>query len=84
MFSGIYNLTQAGLAIKAERKSLGLSQIDLSKKAMVSRQTIINVESGADVNLSTLIKLLLVMGKRIEIKDSRPDIDDVQRLFNES
>ena len=83
MFSGIYNLTQAGLAIKAERKSLGLSQIDLSRKAMVSRQTIINVENGADVNLSTLIKLLLVMGKRIEIKDSRPDIDDVQRLFNE-
>jgi transcriptional regulator with XRE-family HTH domain len=84
MFSGIYNLRQAGLAIKAERKSLGFSQIDLAKKAMVSRQTIINVENGADVNLSTLIKLLLVMGKRLEIKDSRPDVDDIQRLFNES
>lgn len=83
MYLEINNLRDFGAALRKERKQLGLSQEALASRAMLKRQTIINIEKGEDANISTILKLLSAIGKRIDIKDNRPDMADITGIFDE-
>lgn len=47
-----------GAQIRSVRRAQGLSQVELARRANVSRSAVINLESGAGSSLSTLAKVL--------------------------
>lgn len=53
--------------IKEYRKELGLSQVELSKKAKVSRTIISGIENGniTVTTTDTLSKIALALGKKV-------------------
>lgn len=53
-------LKELGKRLKTFRISFGITQEELSKKSGVSRRSVQNIESGEDVTLTTLIKVLMV------------------------
>lgn len=56
-------------ALKAKRKSLGLTQEKLSKISKVPRTTIVKVESGSrNATLETLMAMAGSMGTTIELR----------------
>lgn len=53
--------------MRARRKELGISQLDLAEMAMVSLATIKGIERGkGNPSLSTIEKILEVLGMEIE------------------
>src|SRR5665647_3152610 len=48
--------------LKAYRIDYPISQQELADKAGISRRSITNLENGEDVQLSTLIKVLMALG----------------------
>ena len=59
--------------LKAYRIDYPLSQQDLADKAGVSRRSITNLENGEDVQLSTLIKVLMALGLDSNLDLLTPD-----------
>lgn len=54
--------------IKERRKELGMTQIEVSEKANVAKNSCRRIESGDGYNFNTLKKICGVLGLRIEIK----------------
>lgn len=55
--------------MKSRREALGLSQLDLAEMATVSLATIKDIERGkGNPSLSTVQKILMVLGMEIEYK----------------
>lgn len=48
--------------VKFKRKESGLTQIELARAAGVSRRSLISIEKGGHVKLSTVNKVLAVFG----------------------
>lgn len=59
--SSIAALAEIGTRLKAYRVDSSLSQEKLADKAGVSRRSLQNMESGNDVNFSTVIKVLIAL-----------------------
>lgn len=55
-------LAELGLRIKQERIRQNLMQEELADRAGVSVHTVSNLERGADISLSTLLRVLRVLG----------------------
>ena len=54
-------ITELGIRIAQQRITLGLTQADAAKQAGIGKRTIERIETGADIQLSTLIRLLRVL-----------------------
>jgi len=54
--------------IAALREQLGYSQQELAKKAHTTQTVISKLETGQNVNLKTLYKVLAALGASIELK----------------
>lgn len=60
---------QIVVALREERKKLGLTQAKLAEKSNLPRTTITKVESGArNTTLQTLIIMAQAMGKSLELR----------------
>jgi DNA-binding XRE family transcriptional regulator len=55
--------------IAALREQLGYSQQELAKKAHTTQTVISKLETGKNVNLKTLYKVLAALGASIQIKN---------------
>jgi transcriptional regulator with XRE-family HTH domain len=60
--SSLNAIAEIGARLKAYRIDYPLTQQELADKAGVSRRSITNMETGEDVNLGTLIKVLMALG----------------------
>jgi transcriptional regulator with XRE-family HTH domain len=80
-------LSTIGEQIAERRKSQGLSQAALAKRAGVGRTTLDALENGrtGELGLSKIIKLLTALGLELSLKESvrgRPTFDDLMREEN--
>ena len=79
----ILDLKSFGLMFRRERKAVGLTQAQVAEKAGLRRETIIKLESGAQVDANTLIQAVAALGKTLSINDRRVDYDRLSEVFNE-
>lgn len=79
----ILDLKSFGLMFRRERKAVGLTQALVAKKAGLRRETIIKLESGAQVDANTLIQAVAALGKTLSINDRRLDYDRLNEVFSE-
>lgn len=56
-------LAELGGRLRRLRLQQNIRQADLARRAGVSTRTVSNLESGADVQLSTVIRLLRALGR---------------------
>jgi transcriptional regulator with XRE-family HTH domain len=56
-------LMKLGDDVKRLRLSKNVAQLDLAKQAGISRSALVNLESGAGATLSTLVRVLRVLGR---------------------
>lgn len=78
-----FSASDVGLLIRSERRARGLTQQELANKIRCSRQTIIEIESGGNVSLYTLMSILSGLGKGLEIVDARIDVDRLAEIFGD-
>jgi predicted transcriptional regulator len=57
-----------GLKISEERRSLGLSQKELSEQCHVTQQQLSKIENGINCNLLTFIRITSKLGLAINIQ----------------
>ena len=79
---GMMSLGQLGEGISDARKDQGLRQIDLAKRAGVSRATIDALENGraSDIGVSRLSRILAALGLELSIRpvtNERPTLDEL-------
>ena len=79
----ILDLKSFGLMFRRERKAVGLTQAQVAEKAGLRRETIIKLESGAQVDANTLIQAVAALGKTLSINDRRVDYDRLSEVFSE-
>lgn len=60
--SSLNAIAEIGARLRAYRIDYPLSQQELADKAGVARRSITNMENGQDVQLGTLIKVLMALG----------------------
>lgn len=67
-------------------KRSGLSQTELAKKAGISQQQLSKIEAGSNSTISTLIKILLALGEKIELPVTFPNgvINDTDGIITDS
>lgn len=82
--SEILNMRDMGNAIRAERKARKLTQTGLAKLAGLSRQTIGSLEDGNDAGLFTLMKVLLAMNLRLDLRPATLDFTQLGKLLDEA
>ncbi|HEY0956006.1 MAG TPA: helix-turn-helix transcriptional regulator [Roseateles sp.] len=56
-------LSRLGDDVKQLRLSKNVAQLDLAKQAGISRSALVNLESGSGATLSTLVRVLRVLGR---------------------
>jgi transcriptional regulator with XRE-family HTH domain len=59
-----------GAAVKAARKERGWSQMELSRRAGVSRPTIARIEQGQDGHTTMLDKVTAALGLSVSVRPS--------------
>lgn len=75
-------LTDLGSRMRDLRLSQGRSQVELSKKAAVGRITIQRLERSGQISLSSLLRILRVLGEHHVIETIAPSQDfDPQAVF---
>lgn len=79
----ILDLKSFGILFRRERKAIGLTQAEVAEKAGLRRETIIKLESGAQVDANTLIQAVAALGKTLSINDRRVDYDRLNEVFSE-
>lgn len=74
---------QTGDAIRRRRKSLGLTQRDVSAKAGLRQPTVSALEAGeGGVKLSTLFDILSALGLELIIRPrSKTSAKDIEEIF---
>jgi len=75
-------LGSIGQQIAVRRKTLGLSQVALSKEAKVGHSTLDALENGrlGELGLSKIIRLLSVLGMELKIQETsghRPTLEEL-------
>ena len=76
------NLSSIGAQIASKRKKLGLSQVELARKASVSRATLDALENGrsGELGFSKITKILSVLGMGLKLQEEmapRPTLDEL-------
>ena len=77
-------LTSLGERIAARRRMLGMRQIDLARKALISRATLDALENGrsGELGFSKITRLLSVLGLRLDLQEAgphRPTLDELMK-----
>jgi len=70
--------TQFGARLRAVRIAQGVTQADLARHANVSRSAMSNLESGDGSSLSTVVKVLIALGRQ----DWLLSLDVPEEAFN--
>ncbi len=71
--SSVAAIAEIASRLKAYRIDYPLSQQELADKAGVSRRSITNLENGEDVQLGTLVKVLMALGLDSNLDLLAPD-----------
>lgn len=64
-------LARLAVQVQEVRQGLGLSQQDVAKRANVTQQQLSRVETGANCNVTTLLKVCRALGLRVELEPSK-------------
>jgi transcriptional regulator with XRE-family HTH domain len=80
----VLDLVSVGGRIAERRKSLKLSQAELSRKAGVSRATLDALENGraGELGFSKIVKLLAALGLELTVQTAnalRPTLDELMQ-----
>lgn len=79
------NIPSIGARVRAARKQAGLTQVQLARRAGVSRYTLVKLETGKlpDVTVKTLASILNVVGLELHVDERRvsglPILGEVNR-----
>lgn len=75
-----------GLAIRERRKAAKMTQEVTASLCGISKKTLIKIEKGGDVYLSTLLQVMNALGLRLQLvqdsvaqvasSNSQPEVDD--------
>lgn len=78
-------LVALGSEVAGRRKSLGLSQVELARKAGVSRATIAALENGraGELGFAKVGKLLAALGLELQLREARPRRPTLDELLRE-
>ena len=78
-------LAQLGSEIAGRRKAFRLSQMELARKAGVSRATLDALENGrsGELGFSKISKILAVLGLELRVQDVKPVRPTLDELLNE-
>lgn len=63
-------LTELSLKIHHMRAQLGLSQLEVARKAKVTQQQLSKVENGINCNLTTFLKVCHALDLKVELERS--------------
>ncbi|MFN0061562.1 MAG: helix-turn-helix domain-containing protein [Myxococcaceae bacterium] len=76
------DLEAFGASFRSMRRELKRTQVELSKRAGVSRDTLHRLERGGVVDTRSLMRLLAALGQRLRI-EPRPSVRaaDMRRRF---
>jgi transcriptional regulator with XRE-family HTH domain len=79
------SLASIGSKIAAHRKTLRLNQLDLARKAGVSRATLDALENGraGELGFSKISKILSSLGLELQIQDAKPKRPTLDELLSE-
>lgn len=77
----VTNAVDLGRRLRAERRALGFTQAELASRAGLSRQTIIDAESGRNVSVFVLMGMLAGLGKALRVTDARFSVEELQHVF---
>ena len=72
-----------GERFRAERKALGKTLEDVAVAVGCRRQTIADIEVGKNVGLMTVFMALGAIGKCVEIKSTRFELDTMPNLMGD-
>lgn len=78
-----FSATDLGLALRKERKALGMTQHALAQKANCRRETIIQLESGGNVSLYIVMGVLGALGKGLDVCDARMELERLAEIFGD-
>jgi len=78
-------LAALGLEIAGRRKAVRLSQIELARKAGVSRATLDALENGrsGELGFTKISKILAVLGLELRVQDAKPKRPTLDELLSE-
>ncbi|MBC7666468.1 MAG: helix-turn-helix domain-containing protein [Caulobacter sp.] len=75
---------ELSVQIAARRGQLGLTKKGLAERAGKVREVIYRIEEGQDVNVSSLVDVLRVLGLKLALVPAGiPSMEDVAKVFNE-
>ena len=79
-------LEELGKRLRSERLNRNLSQQELVDRAGIGRTTLSRMERGGDYTLSTLVKILRVLGRLDSLDQflSEPQISPIDALHRQS
>lgn len=78
-------LAELGIAIRAARKRQKRTQAWVGKHAGgLSRQTIIELESGRNVSVQTLLSVLVALGLTVRLEPKQVDFRKLREIFDAS
>lgn len=80
---GYFSQKELGKAIRAERKALGRTQLWVAEKCRIRPATISDLENGKNVEFFTVMAVLSVLGKGLQIVDRQIDLDRLAGVFDE-
>lgn len=80
----VLTLNSLGEQISARRKKLGMSQIELARKASISRATLDALENGrsGEMGFSKITRLLSALELRLDLQEAgshRPTLDELMK-----
>lgn len=81
----MFGLAEIGRRIAVARKQIGLTQVELARKAGVSRPTIDLLENGraTEIGYSKLARILAVLGLEFRLQPVSPQRPTLEDLLNE-
>lgn len=68
LFDEEKQIAELSLKILDTREHMGLSQIEVAKKAKVTQQQLSKIENGINCNMSTFLKVCNALGIKLDIE----------------
>lgn len=79
-----YDSSAFGALYRKERQRLGKTQEDVARELKCRRQTIADLERGANVGVHTMFAALAALGKAIELVDARYELDRLPNFMEDN
>jgi transcriptional regulator with XRE-family HTH domain len=80
------SITDLGSQIASKRKTLGLSQKELARRARISRSTLDALENGrtGELGFSKIARLLSILGLELKLQNAIPGRPTLDELMEEN